>query len=86
MGCETFFYACKIEETTNGGWCSACGQARETVEVISAWRIEKHVEIDEPKRTPEIGRDQAQKIADPKAQEKIDRVALLEAMEKVVPA
>jgi len=23
--CEFFLYACKIEETANGGWCSACG-------------------------------------------------------------
>jgi len=59
-------YACEIEETTNGGWRGARGQAREAVEVITARRIEKHVQIDEPKRTPESGQDQAQKFADPK--------------------
>jgi len=60
------WYACKIEETTNGGRRSPCGQARETVEVITARRIEKHVQIDESKRTQESGQDQAKKFADPK--------------------
>jgi hypothetical protein len=61
-----FCYACKVKKTTNGGWRSARGQAREAFEVITARRIERHVQVDESERTSQNGQDQAQKIADPK--------------------
>jgi len=52
-------YACKIKETTNGGWRRARGQTQKAVEVIPAGRIEEHVQIDEPKGTAASGQDQA---------------------------
>jgi hypothetical protein len=42
-------YACKIKETANGGWRRACGEARETFEVIAQRSVKANGEIDERK-------------------------------------
>jgi hypothetical protein len=42
-------YASKIKETANGSWRRACGEARETLEVIAQRSVEANGEIDERK-------------------------------------
>jgi len=59
--------ACKIKETANGGWRRACGEARETFEVITQRSIEANGEIDERKTTARIRENKAQEIAEKKA-------------------
>jgi hypothetical protein len=61
---ETLLYACEIEKTTNGGWRSAVGQTWSAFREVTSRRIEKHVQIDEPKGTSPRGQDQAQEVAD----------------------
>jgi hypothetical protein len=60
-------YACKIKETANGGWRRACGEARETFEVIAQRSVKANGEIDERKTIARIRENQAQKIAEKKA-------------------
>jgi hypothetical protein len=60
-------YACKIKEAANGGWRRACGEARETLEVISQRSVEENGEIDERKTIARNRENQAQKIAEEKA-------------------
>jgi hypothetical protein len=60
-------YACKIKEAANGGWRRACGEARETLEVISQRSVEENGEIDERKTIARIRENKAQKIAKEKA-------------------
>jgi hypothetical protein len=59
-------YACKIKETTNGGWRGARREARETFEVIAQRTIEANGEIDEQKTIARICENQTQKITDEK--------------------
>jgi len=56
---KSFCYACKIKETTNGGWRGALGQTRKTFQEIAARRIERNVQFDEQSRTSASGQDQA---------------------------
>jgi hypothetical protein len=60
-------YACKIKETANGGWRRACGEARETFEVITQRSVEENGEIGEAKRTARDVEDEAQEAAKEKA-------------------
>jgi len=68
---KQYCHACEIEKTTNGGGRSVVGQARKTFRKIASRCIEKHVQIDEPKRTSASGQDQTQELADPKTETQI---------------
>ena len=68
-----YWYACKIEETTDGRGCGACRQARATFQVISQRRFERNVPVDEQKRAAQNGQDQTQRQADEKATLKVNR-------------
>src|SRR5205807_2864707 len=72
-GAKSFCYACKIKETTNGGWRSALGQTRKTFQEIAARRIERNVQIDEQSRTAASGQNQAQEFADAKTKTPITK-------------
>jgi hypothetical protein len=61
-------YACKIKETANGSWRRACGEARETLEVIAQRTVQANGEIDESETTARICENQTQKITDEKTQ------------------
>jgi len=63
---RNIWYACKIKETANGGWRRACGEARETLEVITQRSVEENGEIDERKTIARIRENQTQKIAEKK--------------------
>jgi hypothetical protein len=47
FACESFVYACKVEETTNGCRRGTRGQARKEVEVITQRRLSPDGELDE---------------------------------------
>jgi hypothetical protein len=64
-------YACKIKEAANGGWRRACGEARETFEVVTQRSVETDGEIDERKTIARIRENKAQEIAEKKAALKI---------------
>src|SRR5262249_46979455 len=68
-------YACKIKETTNGSGSGARSQTWQALEVISAWCIERHVQIDEPERTAQNGQDQAQEVAHSKTETQITKAS-----------
>jgi hypothetical protein len=61
---ETYLYACKIKETTNGRWRSACGEARKALEVVTERRFARNVQIDEQSGAAQNGQDQAQRKTD----------------------
>ena len=64
---EIILYACKVEETTNGSWSCARGEARQAFQVIAKGRIAPNGEFDERKRAAKNGEDQAQETAEEKA-------------------
>jgi len=47
FACESFVYACKVEETTNGCRRGTRGQARKAAEVITQRRLSPDGELDE---------------------------------------
>jgi hypothetical protein len=61
---ETYLYACKIKETTNGRWRRSRSQARSTFQVLVERCIARDVQIDEQKGAAQNGQDQAQRKAD----------------------
>jgi hypothetical protein len=67
FACEFFLYASKIEETTDGSRRGARGQTGKALEVITERRFEGNVQVDEQKRAPQDGQDQAQRIAEAEA-------------------
>jgi len=60
-------YACKIEETTNGCRRGTRGQTGKALEVVTERGFEGNVQVDEQKRAPQDGQDQAQRIAEAEA-------------------
>jgi len=68
---RNIWYACKIKETANGRWRRACGEARETFEVLPQRGVERDVQVDDEKTAARICKNQAQKIAEKKAALKI---------------
>ena len=64
---ETYLYACKIKETTNGRWRSACGEARKALEVVTEGAVAQNGELNEPKPVAEAREDEAQETAEEKA-------------------
>jgi hypothetical protein len=63
---ETYLYACKIKETTNGRWRSARGKARKALDVVAERRFVRNVQIDEQSGAAQNGQNQAQRKADKK--------------------
>ena len=61
---ETYLYACKIKETTNGRWRSTRGEARKALEVVTERCFAGDVQIDEQSRAAQNGQDQAQRKTD----------------------
>ena len=61
---ETYLYACKIKETTNGRWRGARGEARKALEVVAQRRFARNVQIDEQSGAAQNGQDQAQRKTD----------------------
>jgi hypothetical protein len=61
---ETYLYACKIKETTNGRWRSARSQAWETLQVVTERSFAPNGEVDEQNGVAQDGQDQAQRKAD----------------------
>src|SRR5262249_3635674 len=60
---KQFCHASEIKETTNGGRRGARGQARRAFGRVASRSIERHVQIDEPKRTAQSSQEQAQESA-----------------------
>jgi hypothetical protein len=63
-----YCYACKIEETTDGGRRGAGGKTRPAFEVVASRRFSANVQVDEPKRASPRGQNQAQVAADQKTE------------------
>jgi hypothetical protein len=72
-GAKHYWYACKIQETTDGSGGSAGGQAWTAFEIFAPRRIEANVQIDEPEGASPRGQDQAQKVADEKTEAQVSR-------------
>jgi len=53
LRCEFFWYASKIEETTNGSRRGTRGQARKALEIVTERAVAQDGELDEPKRVAE---------------------------------
>ena len=68
---ESFMYACKVKETTNGCRRGARGETRQALEVIVERRFARDVQIDEQSGAAENGEDQAQRETHAKTREKI---------------
>jgi hypothetical protein len=64
---ETYLYACKIKETTNGRWRSTRGEARKALEVVTERCFAGDVQIDEQSRAAQNGQNQAQRKTDEEA-------------------
>jgi hypothetical protein len=70
-GAIHYWYAGKIQKTTDGGGRCALGQARTAFGVVAPRGIEADVQIDERERAPTSGQDQAQNVADQKTETQV---------------
>jgi hypothetical protein len=61
---ETFLYAGKIKETTNGCWRSTRGKARKALQIVAQRRFARNVQIDEQSRAAPNGQDKAKRKTD----------------------
>jgi hypothetical protein len=66
-----YWYACKIEETTDGRGCGACRQAGKTFKIVAKGCVETDGKIDERKAVTRFCQDQAQRQADTETQEEL---------------
>jgi hypothetical protein len=61
---EISLYACKIQATTNGRWCSPRRQTGKTFQVVAQRCIETNGKIDERKTIARLRKDKAQEITE----------------------
>jgi len=64
LGREVFMYACKIQETANGCWRCAFGEARQAFQVVAQGSFAEHVQVDEQSRASQNGQNQAKRETD----------------------
>jgi len=64
---ESFVYACKVQETTNGCRRSARGEARKALEVIVERSIAQDGKLNESRPVAEASEDETEKFAEEKA-------------------